>query len=49
MKVDKKFVVNNSGICNMLITGFEDMVPIAASDINLDYNIVDAAHTATAC
>jgi len=49
MKIDKKFVVNTSGICNMLITGFEEMIPIAASDINLDYNIVDAAHTATSC
>jgi hypothetical protein len=33
----------------MLITGFEDIIPIAASDINLNYNIVDAAHTATTC
>jgi hypothetical protein len=49
IKIDKKFVVNNSGICNMLITGFEPTIPISAADINLNYNVVDAAHTATSC
>ena len=49
VKIDKKFVVNNSGICNMLITGFEHTIPISAADINLNYNVIDAAHTATSC
>ena len=49
IKIDKKFVVNNSGICNMLITGFEPTIPISAADINLNYNVIDAAHTATSC
>jgi hypothetical protein len=49
IKIDKKFVVNNSGICNMLITGFEDTIPLSAADINLNYNVIDAAHTATSC
>ena len=49
IKIDKKFTVNNSGICNMLITGFEDIIPISAADINLNYNVIDAAHTATSC
>ena len=48
-KIDKKFVVNNSGVSNILITGQEEIIPISAADINLSYNIVDAAHTATAC
>jgi hypothetical protein len=49
MKVDKKFTVNNSGIANIIFTGFEDLVPISAADINLNYNVIDAAHTATSC
>lgn len=49
IKIDKKFVINNSGICNMLITGFEPTIPISAADINLNYNVIDAAHTATSC
>ena len=49
VKIDKKFVINNSGICNMLITGFEHTIPISAADINLNYNVIDAAHTATSC
>ena len=49
IKIDKKFVVNNSGICTLLITGFEDIIPITAADINLNYNIVDAAKTSTTC
>ena len=49
IKIDKKFVVNNSGVSNILITGLEDIIPISAADINLNYNIVDAANTATAC
>lgn len=49
IKIDKKFIVNNSGICNMLITGFEPTIPISAADINLNYNVIDAAHTATSC
>lgn len=48
-KVDKKFIVNNSGIASIVFTGFEDIIPISASDINLNYNIIDSAHTATSC
>jgi hypothetical protein len=49
MKVDKKFVVNNSGISTILVTGFEETFPISAADINLNYNVIDAANTSTAC
>ena len=49
VKVDKKFIVNNSGIANIVFTGFEDTIPISASDINLNYNIIDSAYTATSC
>ena len=33
----------------MLITGFENTIPVSAADINLNYNVIDAAHTATSC
>ena len=49
IKVDKKFIVNNSGIASIVFTGFEDTIPISASDINLNYNIIDSAYTATSC
>lgn len=47
--IDKKYLVNNSGICNIIITGFENESDITASDINLNYNIVDAAKTSATC
>ena len=49
IKVDKKFIINNSGISTILVTGFEDSIPISASDINLNYNVIDAANTSTSC
>jgi len=33
----------------MLITGFEEIINISASDINLNYNIIDAANASTTC
>lgn len=48
-RIDKKFVVNNAQQCNILITGFETTTDVAASDINLQYNMVSAARTATTC
>lgn len=49
IKVDKKFLVNNAEICNIVVTGFEDTIELTASDINLSYNTVDSAVTATTC
>jgi hypothetical protein len=48
-KIDKKYPVNNASIANIIITGFEKMVGIAATDINLNYNIVDSVHTSAVC
>jgi hypothetical protein len=48
-KIDKKFVINRAGICNILITGFEETINISSQDINLNYNVIDAAKTATSC
>lgn len=48
-KIDKNYIISNSGIANINITGFEDDINIEASDINLMYNIVDAAKTQAIC
>ena len=48
-KIDKKFVVNNSGACSLLITGFEEIIPVTSTDINRNYNIVDSVKTSTSC
>ena len=48
-RIDKKFTINNAGICNLLITGFEDTEAVAATDININYNIVDSAKTQAVC
>lgn len=48
-KIDKKFLVNNAEICNVIITGFEDIIELSASDINLNYNTVDSVVTSATC
>ena len=48
-KIDKKYPVNNAFICNVIVTGYENMIDIAATDINLNYNIVDAVGTSAVC
>ena len=38
-KIDKKFLVNNARICNISITGFENITDVSISDINIQYNL----------
>lgn len=49
LKIDKKFTVDNLGICNINITGFENTINITAQDINFSYEIIDAAKTQATC
>ena len=49
VKISKKFIVNKASEAQIVITGFEESEVITASDINLSYNIVDAAHTSAVC
>lgn len=49
VKISKNFKVNNSGFCNIVITGFENTENISATDINLNYNVVDSAYTQAVC
>ena len=48
-KIDKKFIVNNAGISNIHITGYEQTVNLTSSDINLNYQVVDAAKAQAQC
>lgn len=48
-RIDKKFIVNNGGTCNITITGHEPVDNITVSDINLFYNTIDAAGTSAIC
>ena len=48
-KIDKKFVVTNAGTCSAYITGFESTVELTSQDINLNYQVVDAAKAQTQC
>lgn len=48
-KIDKKFIVNNSQQCNILITGFESIQDISSEDINLQYNIASSARATAQC
>lgn len=46
-EIDKNFIINNKGICNITITGFEQTIPKTVYDINMMYNIIDSAETGT--
>lgn len=48
-KISKKFVVNKASEAQILITGFEETERITSAEINLSYNIVDAARTSAVC
>ena len=48
-KIDKPFLVNNANICNITISGFEEIEQLTVSDINLFYNTVDAVGTSAVC
>lgn len=44
-EIDKKFIINNKGVCYITITGFETINPKTVQDINLFYNIIENAKT----
>lgn len=48
-KINKKFLVNNAEICNIIITGNEDIMEVTSADINLNYNTVDSVVTSATC
>lgn len=48
-KLDRTYLVNNAGNCNIIINGFETVIDLALSDINVQYNIAKAVEAQTAC
>lgn len=49
IKIDQKFLLYNSDRCFINITGYENTIPVTLQDINLTYNVVDAAQTSAVC
>jgi hypothetical protein len=48
-KINKKFLIQNSMVCNIVITGDEHTTPVDISEINPLYNVIDAAKTSAVC
>ena len=48
-KIDKKYLIQTQDHCRVVITGFEEIVPVTVSDVNLLYNTVDAAKASATC
>ena len=49
VRIDKNYLINNSHVANIYITGFEDTTNMTAEDINMQYNVVDSAYTQAIC
>lgn len=49
IKIDKKYLIQSQSTCKVIVTGFEDIIPVTISDINLLYNTVDAAKASAVC
>ena len=44
-RIDKNFLVNNSGICNILINGDENETDVTLEDINSSFDVIQNAKT----
>ena len=44
-RIDKNFIINNSGVCNILITGDEDETEVTIDEINSSFDVVSNAKT----
>lgn len=44
-KIDKKFLVNNSGTCNIYISGDENLIDVTLEDINSSFDVIQTAQT----
>lgn len=44
-RIDKNFIINNSGICMILITGDEDETEITLEEINSSFDVIQDAQT----
>lgn len=48
-KIDKQYEVNKSLVCNLHLTGGENVIDISISDINLQYNVASSVRAHTSC
>ena len=44
-RIDKNFIINNSGICMILITGDEDETEVTLEEINSSFDVIQNAQT----
>ena len=44
-RIDKNFLINNSGICNILITGDENETEVTLEEINESFDVIQNAKT----
>ena len=44
-RIDKNFIISNSGICMILITGDEDEVEVTLEEINSSFDVIQNAQT----
>jgi hypothetical protein len=42
-RIDKNFIINNSGICTILITGDEDETEVTLEEINSSFDVIQNA------
>jgi len=42
-RIDKNFIINNSGICMILITGDEDETEVTLEEINSSFDVIQNA------
>lgn len=45
MRIDKNFIVNNSGTCSILITGDENETEVTLEEINSSFDVIQTAKT----
>ena len=48
-KIEQKYIINESGICDIIITGLEEKTEIPISDVNPMYLLCDNVKTQTIC
>lgn len=44
-KIDKNFIINNSGVCDILITGDENEIEVTLEEINSSFDVIQNAQT----
>ena len=44
-RIDKNFIINNSGVCMILITGDEDETEVTLEEINSSFDVIQNAQT----